>query len=119
MTELEALRRVAEAARGLVRWPDAVTDGGAVVSARALYLVFAALDALDALPSSPASEPQGAVEVRAKVWLWPNSTEFIVTADHIDLQYPLAAILTAHVPLPEVPTVAATVTLPLDREVGR
>lgn len=108
MTLEQKMLAVVEAARASVaRWRDfsdnELSDG--TVNLRQ------ALAALDAHTEAGAET----VEVRAKIWQWPNSTDLIVTADHIDLPYPLAATLIARIPLPAVPTITATVT----REAGR
>lgn len=80
MTELEALRRVAEAARELDRWPHGVPGNGAIVDRDALAAVWRALDTL---PASPAPET-----VTLAVWATSDGAVALVTpgtrCDHPD-----------------------------------
>lgn len=92
--------------------------------------LIAALAALDAHPAQEVVTGE-TVEVRAVVILWgDDGREWIVRGDdrwgeqrmreealHRGRSHPV--MITARVPLPVVPTVTATVTLPLDREGGR
>jgi len=105
MTELEALRRVAEAARAL-----ATRNLGRVVLG--WQELDAALRALDALPA-PAAEPVGeVVEVRGKIYEDLADRGYIVR----DADEPISPIYRRHVanftvrvPLPRVPEVVGEV----------
>ena len=112
MTRLEALEKVAEAARGVFLRHDDMAQK------RWRYGVLSdALSAFDALPQPP--PPGETVEVRAVVyrddedgclvvsgwqkldgsWTWPGDGD----------QGPHIATITARVPLPTIPTITAIV----------
>ena len=111
-TELEALRRVAEAARKWARW----TDHRMVDANFDFYSeVSSALEALDALPA-PDAEPEGeVVEVVAAVRIVDGGLPWVHHSEQRpdgswDIGPPgYIATIRARVPLPRVPEVVGEV----------
>ena len=99
---MAALERVAEAARQM--HVTRTSDGLA-----AAIVLRAALDALDALPAEPVGET---VEVRAGVYRDRVDNRLCVSdldEDFHPADFERIATITARVPLPAIPTVAARV----------
>lgn len=112
MTRLEALERVAEAARqSLKRWDQ-------MAATRVLETAIAALDAIDALPPQPQQEGEW-VEKRLEIWASPYGPRFVKFADNRFMpgsHYRHIATIIAPVPLPRVPEVRGEVIAAAKKE---
>ena len=110
---MAALERVAEAAREMQMWqPDRMTQPSAAYSAWGK--LNNALDALRFAPALPAEPVGETVDVRVGLWRNPHNNrlhaEIIDGADDAESgAWKRIATITARVPLPTIPTVAARV----------